>query len=467
MTHFSLRLLDEQISKIFELLFCDENETAVIALCGRSNVRDPWTGDSDERFVVKEIIEVPPSAYENRSPVGFTWSTTPFYNALKRAEEKDFAVAVFHSHPEGRMDFSSADDIAEKELFKIAFDRLASRRAHLSVIMDRSKSIAARAYGPDLKPHTARVIAVIGERWLFTSTSSQDSIGPEFDRQIRTFGAKATAMLGRLKIGVVGCGGTGSAVVSLLARIGVRKLALFDADHVDETNLNRLHFSTRYDANLMRLKVDVVGEGVARIGLPVSIIRVPHYADHPESLRILRACDVVFGCTDDHLGREVLNRLAHFYFIPIIDLGLLIEPNITGGYDTFDGRVTVIQPGYPCQNCRQLINGEQIYLDSLRRDPELLEERRRAGYVPQDDDPSPVVITFTTEVATMAVNELFHRLNGFRGAEQRCSEHVRQFNILKNADTLPAGRKRSGCKLCDQRRYDGRGDMKPLLDLSL
>ena len=106
-------------------------------------------------------------------------------------------------------------------------------------------------------------------------------------------------------------------------------------------------------------------------------------------------------------------------------------------------------------------------IDSLRRDPELLEERRRAGYVPQDPDPSPVVVTFTTEVATMAVNELFHRLNGFRGTDERCSEHVRQFQFLKNADLLPSGRSKPGCKLCDRRRYDGRGDMKPLLDMTL
>ncbi len=67
----------------------------------------------------------------------------------------------------------------------------------------------------------------------------------------------------------------------------------------------------------------------------------------------------------------------------------------------------------------------------------------------------------------MAVNELFHRLNGFRGADQVCSERVRQFQYLKNADTLPGGRSKPGCKICDSRRYDGRGDMTPMLDLSL
>jgi molybdopterin/thiamine biosynthesis adenylyltransferase len=308
---------------------------------------------------------------------------------------------------------------------------------------------------------------VIGERWSNSVAGLEWPAQAELDRQARAFGALSALRLADLKIGVVGCGGTGSAVALLLARIGVRRLALLDADLVDETNLNRLHFATRRDASLRRLKVDVVAEGVAAIGMPISIVRVPHFADRPEALATLRSCDVLFGCTDDDLGREVMNRIAHFYFIPVIDMGLLIEPNPAGGYDTFDGRVTVLQPGYPCQSCRGLITDEQINLDSLRRDSELLEARRRAGYVPADRDPSPVVVTFTTELASMAVNELFHRLNGFRGADQNCSERLRQFQYLKHSDTLPAGHPRPECKLCGSRRYDGRGDIMPMLDLTL
>jgi molybdopterin/thiamine biosynthesis adenylyltransferase len=467
MTQFALRLLAEQRDRIAELLFRDDSERAVLALCGRSRVKDPWSGEADERFLIREIIEVPEDAYEARSPDGFTWSTTPFFNALKRAEAKDFAVAVFHAHPAGHLEFSKADDIAEQELFQIAFNRLDSERPHLSVIMDRTKGLAARAYGPNLKPQLVNRIMVVGARWQNWLSGPVAAAPAELDRQSRAFGGASTTQIAGLKIGLVGCGGTGSAVAMLLARIGVRKLALLDADIVEDTNLNRLHFATRIDASLRRQKVDVVGEGVAAIGLPISIIRVPHFTDRPEGLEVLRACDVVFGCTDDDLGRAVLNRLAHFYFIPVIDLGLLIEPNVDGGYDTFDGRVTVVQPGYPCQSCRGLISNEQVYLDSLRRDPDLLEARRRAGYVPSDADPSPVVVTFTTEVATMAVNELFHRLNGFRGEDQTCSERVRQFQYLKNSDTLPGGRAMAGCKLCDGRRYDGRGDMNPMLDLAL
>lgn len=466
MTKLTLRLLDSQIEVLHRLLFRDENESAALALCGRSLVADPWLGGSNECFVVREIIEVPEAAYESRSPTGFEWSTTPFYNALKRCEAKDFAVAVFHSHPLGVDEFSNRDDLADKELFQIAFNRLESRRPHVAAIMTPDMRFAARAYGPDLKPMHVDVFSV-GERWRYGGDHETGASIDEFDRQNRAFGRAATGQIGKLRFGIVGCGGTGSAVASLLVRLGARQVVLIDPDTVELSNLNRLHFSTQRDANLKRLKVEVVAEAMADIGTRTCVARVPRNVATAEALSALRACDIIFGCTDDHLGREILNRIAHFYFIPVIDLGLLIEPNDAGGYDTFDGRVTVVQPGYPCQSCRGLIDGDQLYLDSLRLDPDLFEERRKAGYVPNDPDPSPAVVTFTTEVATMAVNEMIHRLNGFRGSLERCSERVRQFQYLKDSDLTPGGSSREDCKICGLRAYDGRGDMKPLLNLTL
>lgn len=464
---FSLRMLASQHEHLRSLLLRDENESAALALCGRSRVPDRWDGGADERFIIREIIPIPEEAYSERTPTGFTWSTTPFFQALKRAEAKGFAVAVFHSHPAGHLEFSDRDDKSDDALFSLAFNRLESRRPHLSVVMDGNGDYVGRVFGPNLKPDPIDRFVIIGERWDVRNRLGAATALPELDRQRRAFGAETSRQLGDLRIGIVGLGGTGSAVAMLLARIGVRHLALIDRDRVEDTNLGRLHFSTRPDASLGLRKVDVVGRGIADIGLPIRIVSVPQDNTHPDALAVLRDCDMVFGCTDDNLGREILNRLAHFYFIPVIDLGLLIEPDGKGGYSTFDGRVTVVQPGYVCQTCRGLIDEKAMFAESLRRDPDLYEERRRAGYVVDHPEPNPVVVTFTTEVASMAVNELFHRLNGFRGPLGRASERVRNFTYLKESDTLPQGTSRPTCKICGTHQYDGRGDMNPLFDLVL
>ena len=50
-----------------------------------------------------------------------------------------------------------------------------------------------------------------------------------------------------VRVGVVGAGGTGSAVIEQLARLGVGELVIFDDDTIDETNLTRIHGATVAD----------------------------------------------------------------------------------------------------------------------------------------------------------------------------------------------------------------------------
>ncbi|AGK57042.1 ThiF family protein [Hyphomicrobium denitrificans 1NES1] len=467
MTRHTLTMREDQRAALAKTLLRDADEYAALLFCGRSRTVDPWTGLPQERYLVRELVEVDPSAFHSRSPEGLTWSTTPFFNCLKRAEIEDLAVAVAHSHPSGPLAFSAQDDVAEKELFRIAFDRLNSERPHLSIVMNGKEDLVARAYGPDLSPVPVDLIRSFGDRWRFWPASAP-AAARHLDRQQRAFGRDSTADLQSLRVGVVGCGGTGSAVVALLARIGVAHIALFDFDRIEETNLNRVHFSTRADAIVRRRKIEVIAEALGEMGLQSSVVSIPYDVTDARARDALLSCDIVLGCTDDHSGRNILNRIAHFYLIPVIDLGLLIEPSKdASGYDVFDGRVTVIQPGAPCQVCRGLISTDKLFAESLMRtNPQLYEQRRRAGYVPSLNEQNPAVVTFTTEVATMAVNELFQRLTGFRGENGHAYERVRRFDELKDTDTIPAGRSRPGCKLCDRRIYDGRGDCTPFLDIA-
>jgi hypothetical protein len=151
----------------------------------------------------------------------------------------------------------------------------------------------------------------------------------------------------------------------------------------------------------------------------------------------------------------------------VIDLGVLIDPNDQGGYNSFDGRVTVLQSGYPCQVCRQLISPQRMLEEGMRRrDPRRYEQYRCAGYVEGEGYPSPVAVTFTTEIAAVAVNELLHRVTGFRGLDGHCAERVRRFDWIKDADTIPGGKRNPDSPLCALRKYDGRGGMAPFLNQS-
>jgi molybdopterin/thiamine biosynthesis adenylyltransferase len=462
MSDTTLAMTASQLSRLRELTMFDKKEAAAIALCGRSKVSNPWTGGFDERFLIHEIVPIDLANYISRSVSDFELSTTPFFNALRLAERKNLAIAFVHSHPGNDSSFSPHDDASDDELYRLAFSRLESRSRHLSIVLARGGRISARAIDERLNKVDIQRITILGDRWEFRGRVGHEP-GDEFDRQTRAFGADLSRALSSLRIAVVGCGGTGSAVAHLLARIGVREIGLIDPDVVERTNLSRVYFSTQTDASLSRPKVNVVGQGIANLGLPTSVKMICSNVAFDPAIDLLKSCDVVFGCTDDNLGRVILNRISHFYMIPVIDMGLLIEP-IDDGFGCFDGRVTVLQPGHVCSSCRGLIDGEQLHREALELDERLLRERRQAGYVANRPEPSPVVVTFTTEVACMATNELMHRLIGFRGSAENCSERVRHFPYLKDSDTIPGGKPVDGCKLCNG-RYVGRGDMTPSLDL--
>lgn len=70
------------------------------------------------------------------------------------------------------------------------------------------------------------------------------------------------ARLRASSVAIIGCGGLGSNIASMLLRSGVRTLTLIDFDHVEESNLNRqLYFSDQ----IGMLKVAALAQTLLRI----------------------------------------------------------------------------------------------------------------------------------------------------------------------------------------------------------
>jgi molybdopterin/thiamine biosynthesis adenylyltransferase len=466
---YSFTLLEGHRDRLRDLLHRDERERVAVVLCGRSRCRDPWTEQFEERFIAREVIEIGDDWIIDHDKRHVMVSTDPIYQAAKRASLEDCAVAFIHSHPQGVDGFSDKDDRNEPELFEMIFNRTDTDRPHLSLILMPDGQVRGRAWDAHLHSHSLCLVRVLGSRFSFWYPSRGEHLTRHaFDRQVRAFGPAFTEDLRALRVGIAGCGGTGSAVAMVLARCGVGHLALFDADIVDPTNLNRLHGARQADADAGTLKVDVLGRSITELGLGCQVRRFPIWIGDQRARHALKSCDIVFGCTDDHAGRSILNRLAYFYCVPVFDLGVLLDRADQGSpelFRTMDGRVTALFPGHPCLACRDFLDPDRIRAESLKRDrPEQYERERALGYLPREGEPNPVVVTFTTETATMAINEMFQRMIGFRGPDGSWSERVRQFHVPKDHDIHSGGRPRPGCKLCDTGRYVGRGDMEHFLD---
>ena len=133
------------------------------------------------------------------------------------------------------------------------------------------------------------------------------------------------------------------------------------------------------------------------------------------------------------------------------------------GFRELSGRVTVLSPGAPCLICRGVVDPVTAREEALNRaQPEQYERQKREAYVRGSGNPAPGVVTFTTETACMAVNELIQGLIGYRGPEGWLWNQTRRFDRF--VDRRPGAHQCTDCPICVDRMYWGRGDVDPFLD---
>ncbi|WP_316979516.1 ThiF family adenylyltransferase [Shumkonia mesophila] len=466
MTLVDLTIQESHLQTLRGLILRDDDtEAAAYLLCGESWIgSDPWERRSRRRLTSYAVLPIPAEDTISASDQHVTWSTVSFIRLLKRAKQDGLVAGIVHAHPRGPATFSPQDDRNELDLTRLAVNRNGEGTALLSILLTGTGEIQARLW-PDLHgPVDATPVRIIGRRLTFHGAFPLAHDLDAFARQALAFGPELNARLRGMRVGVVGCGGTGSATALLLARLGVGQLVLFDDDIVEITNLNRLYGARRADADAMRSKVEVVAREITELGLGTRVVPVRGWIGNPAHRDALKACDVIFGCTDDHDGRLLLNRLAYFYLIPVLDMGLAIDlaPGGTGLRD-LTGRVTVLTPSAPCLLCRGIVDPVLARDEELRRrNPEEYERRKREAYVRGGGNPAPAVVTFTTATACLAIDELLQGLVGFRGPDGWAWQRSRRFDLLQ--DRRPGATQDPHCPICVETDYWGRGDVDPFLD---
>ena len=469
MTLYSLNIRDIHFDELkAHLIRPDGRERAGYLLCRPSrSVADPWERQAHERYLVTAFCAVPDEDMVESTTSRVSWLTRSFVKALKEAERTGQIVAIVHNHPSGTPMFSPQDDANEPDLLQGALNRNGEGARILSVIVTPDGELAGRIWmhpSPSGKEPLSSIKVIGPQLALHYPGRSRSADRRAFHRQALAFGPALDHDLRQLRVGIVGCGGTGSAVAMLLARLGVGQIALFDNDIVDQTNLNRLHGARQSDADAMLPKVDVVAREIASMGLGVRVAPHNAWVGDPCCRDAIRACDVLFGCTDDHDGRMFLNRFAYYYLTPVIDIGLAIDvgegepPEIVA----LDARVTVLGPGSTCMICRGIVDPAIASDQALKRkEPAEYEKRKAEAYVLGEGNPNPAVVTFTTELACMGVNELLHRMQGFRGRDGHADNRVRKFHL--NEDRRPGRAPNDWCVICGSSDLWGRGDDDPFL----
>ncbi|MFP5274975.1 ThiF family adenylyltransferase [Coleofasciculus sp.] len=464
----SLTLQERHLQELKNrLLHQDGRERAAYLLCGEAFIpSDPWSNLPRRKYLSFDVLSIPDAEIVSCSSEYITWKTDSFVQALNLAQANRMTVALVHSHPGGFATFSDQDDINEPDLVQLAQNRNGETTRLLSLVLTSEKNLIGRCWINPREYESLDFICCVGNRiQLYYPGRGKGVSFSVFHRQSLAFGKALTQDLSILRVGVVGCGGTGSAVAMLLPKLGVRQIALFDKDVVEESNLNRLHGATWVDAQEQRLKVEVVGRSLTMLGIGVEVKSYQAWIGDPVCRDVLKSCDVVFSCTDDHAGRLLLNRFAYYYLTPVFDMGLAIEVSSSEPpkIQALDGRVTTLLPGCTCLLCREVINPVIARDETLKRDqPDEYERRKAEAYVFGEGNPSPAVVLFTTDVAIMALEEMVHRFQGFRGEEGAMPQKVRKYHL--QTDRQPGVRANEYCPVCSTNGSWGRGDVEPFLD---
>ena len=462
----TLTILEDHLEQLKDILF--ENPKSgkpAILLCGRSTIlSNVWDEGIENRYLSRELVPIPYTYLNEQCVADIQWNEGIGFEIIQKAQNENLSIALVFGM-DGKESELRFGNVSEKETFNHIFSSFNAQGSHLSLIISHEGEISAKVWPSNLEDSEVDLSRVIGNRFNFHYPEKYEIVPrEEFHRQQLAFGPTINSDFSKLKVGIVGCGATGSATAHLLTRLGIGRLLLVDNDHVEKTNLNRLYGATINDIG--KSKVDVLKHFLTNIGLGTKIVSIHDWVGADQCRDALKSCDIIFGCTDDNTGRVFLNRFAHFYYIPIIDMGVDIDPSLTepGRLQTLQGRVTVVMPGVTCLICRNVIDMEKARNESIKRtDPVRYENLVvNDGYVKRENNPSPAVITFTTEVATMAVNELINRLTGFK--QGRAENSIMRF-FDKSTDQKPGSKPQEHCPMCSNAKLWGLGDILPFMDI--
>jgi molybdopterin/thiamine biosynthesis adenylyltransferase len=453
---YTITFPESEYRRLCEHLFQDNDEHAAYLLCARSVTA------SEHRLLVRSVIPVRPEDVEDASPQHLTILQRSFLPVLKQADISGMSFVLVHSHPKDFPNHSPQDDKEEPKLFKTAYTRIHSEAAvHASIVVSSPHAPVGRVWLGGGATEPVSRIRVIGRKFWIYDREKDDIDIAAFDRQVLAFGPAVQALLKRLVIGVVGLGGTGSAVVEQLIRLGVGRVIVCDPQALEKSNVNRVYGSRVSDEG--HDKIDVAKRLAEEIGLGTTIEPLKGSITDLAIATTFRECDVVFGCTDDEWGRAVLTKLAVSYLIPVLDLAVTVDSR-DQIIKSVRGRVTTLFPGSACLFCRAAITGDVIAAEIKKAtNPGEYENLRKEGYVPELPGTAPSVIMFTSAVASQAIAELLHRITGFMGKDRVSTEVLLRLDESKLSRT--ARPPENGC-WCAGRDNWAEGDVEPFLNMT-
>lgn len=179
--------------------------------------------------------------------------------------------------------------------------------------------------------------------WICTDAPSglSDTAILRFERQyiLPKIRASGQARLSSSSVLVVGAGGLGSPVISLLAAAGVGRIGVVDGDVVEVSNLHRQLLHSERDVGL--LKAESAAQKIREINSEVIVDVHSEFVEVDNVRNLVEAYDFVVEATDSLMSKYLINdacRWAGKSFILAAAQGV-------------EGQVALFVPGGACYRC--------------------------------------------------------------------------------------------------------------------
>lgn len=244
-----------------------------------------------------------------------------------------------------------------------------------------------------------------------------------YSRQIlfRGVGAEGQKRLASAHVAVVGCGATGSAVTSLLARSGAGTIRIIDRDYVEASNLQRQSLFDEADARESLPKAIAAARRIAAFNS--EIVAEPQVADlTPDTVEVLlEGASLILDGTDNFETRYLINDYAVKNGVPWIYAAAVGSYGVT--LNVLPGRTA-------CLAC--------VFPESPQG---TLETCETAGIL-------------NSAVSLVAAIEASEALKLLVGAEDKLRRTLFSFDVWTNEQAeIQAGKPRAGCRACGLRDF--------------
>ena len=250
------------------------------------------------------------------------------------------------------------------------------------------------------------------------------SLEPErYSRQVLFpgIGEEGQQKLAKSHVAIVGCGATGSALASLLARAGVGTIRIIDRDYVEPSNLQRQALFDEADAAESLPKAIAAARKIAAFNS--QIVVKPHVADlTPQNIEaLLTGAQLILDGTDNFETRYLLNDFAVKFSLPWI---------YTAAVGSYAITLNILPGKTACLAC--------IFPDAPQGAVETCET-------------SGILNSAVNLAASIAATETLKLLVG---AEEKLRQTLLSFDLWRNERAeVNADHPRPGCRACGKRDF--------------